>query len=286
MTALDRRLHAFRDDLADIGLKGQIEARRFVEGEAAEIIVPVADLKGAPKRDAGVDHQLLLGERIRVFDRAAGHAWVQSERDGYVGYVSADAVGGPGPEPTHLVWVPRTFAYPSDDLKSAPALPLSMGCAVAVTGHTERRGTMYATLATRMSVITDHVRPVGEADADYVAMAETLARTPYLWGGTSGFGVDCSGLVHLAMRMAGKTVLRDTDMQERSVGEPIDPGKAMADLKRGDLVFWKGHVAIMSDAENVIHASGRSMLVTREPLSDAVARIAALYGQPTAFRRP
>jgi cell wall-associated NlpC family hydrolase len=286
MTELDCRLNAYRPDLADARLKGRVEAERFTEGDPAEITVPVADIKNAPRDDAGVDHQLLLGDRVRVFDRAGGWSWIQAERDGYVGYVRADTLGKPGPQPTHLVAAPRSFAYPTDDLKSAPALPLSMGCAVAVTGQTERRGTVYATLSSGMSVIADHVRPVGETVDDYVAVAELLERAPYLWGGTSGFGVDCSGLIHLAMRMTGRSVLRDTDMQERSLGDEIDAGPGMRDLRRGDLVFWKGHVAIMTDVENAIHASGRSMLVTREKIADAVARIARLYGQPTAFRRP
>ena len=286
MTTLDRRLNAFRPDLADIELKGKIDAANFAAGEAAEIGIPVADLTGAPNDNAGVDHQLLLGDPLKVFERANGWAWVQSVRDSYVGYVREEALAMPGPAPTHLVAVPRSFAYPMDDLKSAPAQPLSMGCAVRVTGQTERRGTAYATLSTGQSVIADHLRPLKEHAADYVAVAEMLERAPYLWGGTSGFGVDCSGLVHLSMRMSGRDVLRDTDMQERTLGEEIDPGSELENLQRGDLVFWKGHVAIMTDGENAIHASGRSMLVTREPISDAVARIAALYGLPSKFRRP
>lgn len=286
MSDLDRRLNAFRPDLADVRLKGRVEAERFTEGEPAEITVPVADIRNAPRDDAGVDHQLLLGDRVQVFDRVGGWPWIQSDRDGYVGYVHAGALGRPGPEPTHTVAVPRSFAYPTDDLKTAPALPLSLGCAVSVTGHTERRGTAYATLSTGMSVIADHLRPVAEVEDDYVAVAETLERAPYLWGGTSGFGIDCSGLVHLAMRMTGRAVLRDTDMQERSLGEAVDPGPDMAELRRGDLVFWKGHVAIMTDSANAIHASGSTMLVTRERIADAIARIAKFYGPPTCIRRP
>jgi cell wall-associated NlpC family hydrolase len=117
-------------------------------------------------------------------------------------------------------------------------------------------------------------------------VAETLLYTPYLWGGVSAFGIDCSGLVQLAMRMAGRDVLRDSDMQAESIGEPIEPGSGFSGLRSGDLVFWKGHVAIMTDAENMIHANGHTMLVSRERLSDAVDRIGYLYGGPTGFRRP
>ncbi|MBO6900584.1 MAG: C40 family peptidase [Rhizobiaceae bacterium] len=286
MTDPDRRLNAYRPDLADIRLKGKVEAANFVAGDAAEITVAVADLAGAPEDSAGVDHQLLMGDPVTVFERKKGWAWVQSARDGYVGYVRQDVLGAAGSKPTHIVAVPRSFAYPTDDLKSAPVQPLSMGCAVRVTGETKRRGTAYAALSTGQSAIADHLEPFSDRAGDYVAVAEKLEHAPYLWGGTSGFGVDCSGLVHLAMRMAGRDVPRDTDMQERALGHEIDPGPDMAGLRRGDLVFWNGHVAIMTDGINAIHASGRSMLVTREPIADAVARIAALYGPPTRYRRP
>ena len=161
-----------------------------------------------------------------------------------------------------------------------------MGSAVEVTGFSETRGTRYCELGSDGFMIAAHLRPVGEFSADYVAVAESLEHAPYLWGGTSGFGVDCSGLVQLSMRMTGRSVLRDTDMQERTVGEPVDPGPACSHLRRGDLVFWKGHVAIMADEHTAIHANGNTMMVSREPLAKAIARIAPLYGEPTSYRRP
>ena len=141
-------------------------------------------------------------------------------------------------------------------------------------------------LASGEAMIAGHLRPVGEPAADYVAVAETLIDTPYLWGGTTGFGIDCSGLVQLSMRMAGRDVLRDTDMQAATVGEPVEPGPDFSALRRGDLVFWKGHVAIMTDAASMIHANGHTMIVSREGLREAIDRIGYLYGQPTGFRRP
>ena len=188
--------------------------------------------------------------------------------------------------PTHLVAAPRSFVYPGPDLKLPRSGELSMGSAVAVTGYAETRGTRYALLSSGEAIIAGHLRPAGDAAPDYVAVAEAFLNTPYLWGGVSGFGIDCSGLVQLSMRMAGRAVLRDTDMQAESIGEPIHPGAGFSGLRRGDLVFWKGHVAIMTDADNMIHANGHTMLVSRERLSDAIDRIGYLYGGPTGFRRP
>lgn len=286
MTARDARLHAFRPDLADDRLRGEVAAERFVAGQPARIVAAVADIRKAPAPGAGVNTQALFGADVRVFERAAGWAWIQAESDGYVGYMVESALGVREAEPTHLVAAPRSFLYPGPDLKLPRSGELSMGSAVTVTGHVETRGTRYALLSSGEALVAGHLRPVGAAATDYVAVAETLLYTPYLWGGVSGFGIDCSGLVQLAMRMAGRNVLRDSDMQAESIGEPVEPSPGFLGLRRGDLVFWKGHVAIMTDAENMIHANGHTMLVSRERLSDAIDRIGYLYGGPTGFRRP
>lgn len=286
MTARNPRLYAFRSDLADIRLKGEVEAARFVVGEPARIAVPVANLRRNPDGKAGLDTQLLLGDDVTVFEMREGWAWIQAARDGYVGYVNVGSLSNRGAAPTHVVTAPRSFVYPGPDLRFANVEALSMGCGVTVIGEAETRNTRYALLSSGEAMIAGHVKPIAEFAADYVAIAETFLHTPYLWGGTSGFGIDCSGVVQLAMRMCGISVLRDADMQEATVGEPLDPGADFKDLRRGDLVFWKGHVAIMTDAENMIHANGHTMLVSRERLDDAVTRIGYLYGQPTGFRRP
>ncbi len=286
MTAHDARLHAFRADLADARLKGEVSAERFVSGRPARIAVPVADIRRAPRPDAGVDTQLVCGDGVLVFDEAEGWAWVQAERDGYVGYVTDTALTAQNAALTHIVSVPRTFVYPGPDLRFPRTADLSMGSTVTVTGAAETRGTHYAVLASGEAMIAGHLRPVGEFAGDYVSVAEMFLGTPYLWGGVSGFGIDCSGLVQLAMRMTGRDVLRDTDMQAATIGEPLNAGPDFSGLRRGDLVFWKGHVAIMTDTENMIHANGHTMMVSREGLREAIARIGYLYGGPTGFRRP
>jgi cell wall-associated NlpC family hydrolase len=286
MTTLDRRLNAFRPDLADIRLTGQVEAERFAEGKTAEVTVPVADLRGRPAADAGLDTQLLLGDPVRVFEERDGWAWVQAGRDSYVGYMRADSLGPAGPPATHVVGVPRSFLYPGPDMKLPHAGALSLGSRVAVTGEAGTRGTRYLLLPDGRALVADHLLPLGEHAADYVTVAETLLHTPYLWGGASAFGIDCSGLVQLSLGMAGRTAPRDSDMQARALGTPLTPAPDLSDLKRGDLVFWKGHVGIMTGADAMIHANGYTMSVAVERLSDAVRRIRPFYGEPTGFRRP
>jgi cell wall-associated NlpC family hydrolase len=286
LTAHDARLHAFRPDLADARLKGEVSADRFVTGRPARIIAPVADVKKAPRADSGIDTQLIHGDDVLVFDETPGWAWVQAERDGYVGYVAQAHIGPREHAPTHRVVAPRSFVYPGADLRFARAGELSMGSLVTVVGNAETRGTAYALLPSGQAVIAGHLAPLETVADDFVAVAETLINTPYLWGGVSGFGIDCSGLVQLSMLMAGRNVLRDSDMQEAGLGERIVPGPEFSGLRRGDLVFWKGHVAIMTDADNMIHANGHTMMVSREGLRDAIDRIGYLYGGPTTFRRP
>jgi cell wall-associated NlpC family hydrolase len=258
-----------------------VEAAAFVRGDMASIAVPVADLRPAPDLSRGIDTQLLFGEPVKVFDRRDGLAWVQALEDGYVGYLP-EAQLTSETVPTHRIAVPRTFVYPEAELRKVPFHALSMGSRVTVTGEAETRGTRYFLLSTGGAVIARHcIEETAVLSADYVAIAETFLETPYLWGGRSGFGIDCSGLVQLAMMMAGRKILRDSDMQA-GFGTPI----AREELVRGDLVFWKGHVGIMEDEKTMLHANGHTMTVARENLNAAIERIGWLYQQPTGFRRP
>lgn len=283
---LDRRLVAWRPDLADARLEGQVQAERFVKGEPRRVALPVADLRAEPRPDCPIDHQLLLGEPVALFEEREGWAWVQARTSGYVGWMRADGLAADAGEPTHVVCVPRTFLYPEADLKQPALACLSMRSLIAPVGSETARGTDYLLLDDGSAVVDRHVRLRDRHDTDFVSVARRFLGTPYLWGGASGLGLDCSGLIHLAMAMCGRSAPRDSDMQAAGLGAEIDPGVNHSGLRRGDLVFWRGHVAIVEGDGNLLHANGYTMDVTSEPFGQAVERIATLFEHPIGYRRP
>lgn len=280
----DPRLNAFRPDLADLRLKGSVEAARFVEAALRRVVAPVAPLRREPRPDAALDTEALYGETVRVFDERDGWAWAQLDADGYVGYLPAGGLTEPGWQPTHRVTAIRTFVYPGPDLKLPPVASLSFGSLVALGDEVMTRGSPYLRLADGSGAVSArHVEPVDRPlPADFVAVARRFLGTPYLWGGRSGFGIDCSGLVQVALAAVGRKVRRDTDMQERTIGAPVPEGAA---LKRGDLVFWPGHVGILSGPDTLLHASGYQMEVVEETFGAARERIAASGTQVSGIRR-
>lgn len=285
---LDARVNVFRPDLADARLEGQVEADRFVTGEPHRIVVPIAAIRRAPRFDGAIDSEALLGEIVHVFEKTAeGWAWVQLETDAYVGYVSSEALGPVDPVPTHRVTALRTFVYPAADMKLPPVAALSIGSRLALGQAAEMRNTPYFWLADFSgAVVARHVEPLDAPPAaDFVAVAERFLETPYLWGGRSSLGLDCSGLVQLSLAAAGVQAPRDTGQQEGAIGTPVEGGLDGA-LQRGDLVFWQGHVGILRDPATLLHASGLQMMVVSEPLSGVLARYASAGIAMTAVRRP
>ncbi len=278
MVALDPRINAFRPEIAAAHLRGQVEARRFVEGARHAVIEPIADLRRAPTHDAPLDTQALLGDTVVVYETTEeGWAWGQLESDGYVGWLSANALGTPGPAATHKVAVPRTLAFPGPDIKLPPAAALPMGARLTIARQDER----FGVTENGWHIPAVHLVPVKARQADFVAVAESLMHAPYLWGGKSSLGIDCSGLVQVALQAAGVSCPRDSDMQELALGTLSPPGR----LKRGDLVFWKGHVAIARDNEALIHANAHHMMVASEPADRAIARIKAAGSDVISVRR-
>jgi cell wall-associated NlpC family hydrolase len=275
--SLDPRVTLARTDLAAIGLEGEVRAPRFAPTFAAQAITPTVAIRAAPDPSAEQVDQLLLGEVFDKLEETDGFVWGQARRDGYVGFVEVSALANEIATPSHWVSAPRTYAFAQSSIKARAFGPISMNALLTITEETE-------TLALAAGVgwiAKAHLSPVGESSDDPAAIAESFLGAPYLWGGRTSLGLDCSGLMQQALYAAGAACPRDAD-QQASLGTPIGPDG----LARGDLVGWRGHIGMMLDETRLIHANAHHMAVAIEPLAEAIARIAAKGGgEPTAMRR-
>jgi cell wall-associated NlpC family hydrolase len=298
----DPRLTPARPDLAAKQLEGRIEAARFVEGRTYEIAEPQAPMRRAPSPEAALDTEALKGERVTIYETTdEGWAWGQLAIDGYVGYLPAGALAPPGPAPTHKVVALRTLVFPGPSIKLPPVEAFALGCRLAIA-HFEAP---FAVTVSGGYLPERHLAAIDAAERDFVAVAERFLGAPYLWGGKTSLGLDCSGLVQVALAACGITCPRDSDMQEKTFAPApaekgvesrlglsqtganaltaLDPSYG---LQRGDLLFWEGHVGIARDAATLIHANAFHMAVAIEPIAEAIARIGADGSEVTSIRRP
>ena len=274
----DPRITPARPDLAAAHLRGKVEAGRFVEGTEQEVIVGLAPLRKDPQHDATLVTEALCGERMTIYETdEEGWAWGQLKSDGYVGWLPAAMLLAPGIAPTHKVTAVRTLVFPGPSIKLPPVDALPLGAELAVAREQES----FAVTASGGFVPKSHLAPVANPEPDFVAVAERFLGVPYLWGGKSSLGLDCSGLVQVALTACGIKCPRDSDMQESALGKSA----SLAGLQSGDLIFWKGHVAIARGRNSMIHANAFHMAVAVEPVAEGLARIGATGSQVTSVRR-
>lgn len=283
----DMRLQPMRKGMAALALEERgVKADAYVQGILYHAIAPVCVLRRDPGEESAADTQLLYGEDFYVYGEEAEWYWGQAALDGYVGWVRKSHLCEGALNPTHHVMSRGTFLYSEADLKSQPVMKIPMASRVRIIGEETVRGTRYLETSGHGWLVAHHVRPLEKWASDFVMVGESMVGLTYLWAGRSTFGIDCSGFVQLAMLMAGIHVLRDTDMQEQTIGEPVPFQDDLRGLRRGDLVFWPGHVGMMRDEETLLHANGHTMTVFSEPLQEAVNRVSYLYDRPRAVRRP
>lgn len=280
MAEFDARLTPARDDIAAAHLKDVIRAARYVEGTVLAADHGAVSLRAKPSAASRLETQVLFGEQFTMYDEADGWAWGQCAFDGYVGYVERRLLGAPHGAPTHRVNARFSHIYAAGEVKAPAIRQLPMNAKLSVM----QMGAKFAALSSGGFVPVAHIVPIDEVCAEFVSVAEQMLGAAYLWGGRSPDGIDCSGLVQIALERCGVDAPRDSDMQERALGQGVSGGVKSV-LRRGDLVFWSDHVGIMCDGETMLHANSHHMMVAKERLGGVVARNEAAGSAVTSVRR-
>jgi cell wall-associated NlpC family hydrolase len=287
---LDPREHPFRESVAASYLQGKVDAEQFVDGQITKVASDVVPLRGAPGIAVNRISELLFGENFTVYEWIGPWAWGQCQTDGYVGFAPADGLSNDTVAATHEVSALRTYAFEKPDLKSWPVATLHMTSRVAVSD--EAHG--YCLTDADGWVSRRHLVEIGAGPdlqkdkSNFITAARSFLGAPYLWGGRSSLGLDCSGLVQLALMRTGHSAPRDCDQQERCVGSIVENGLASGSargLQAGDLLFMNGHVVVVSAPGRVLHANAHHMCVAEEPFDEFLARVAAMGLPVTTVRR-
>jgi hypothetical protein len=269
LPVLDPRVTPARPDLAASHLEGSVTAERFVDPVDRQAIQAAIPIRKTPSDDAAMDDQVLAGEVFAVLEEADGWAWGFARSDGYVGWARLTGLSPQILEANMRITALRTYAFSSPDLKSVPNHMLSLNAKFA----SGRRVGRFVEAQGLGWVFVDHCGRRDAHAADFVTVAETFRGAPYLWGGKESSGLDCSGLLQMALEAYGLAVPRDADQQElalRSAWTDVTDG---GERQRGDVVFWPGHVGIMTDSTHFLHANAHTMDVALESFADAERRI-------------
>ena len=282
MSEMDRRLTPARPDLAARFLKDRVSAERYVDPVDHRCIVPAAAIRRDASANAGMDDQVLYGEEFAVLEERDGWCWGFSRADGYVGWVEASALSGETLKADRRISAVRTYLFPEPDFKKPPLALLGLNARFAA-GAVEGR---FVEACGAGWITAHHTAPLSEFASDFVAVAEAHLGAPYLWGGKESLGLDCSGLVQMTLAAAGVDVPRDADQQEAALKGMWDEVTAEAERERGDIVFWPGHVGILTDSEHLLHANAFTMDVTLEPFADAERRIREAENPVRTIVRP
>lgn len=260
---MDTRVTAFNGRVAASALRGQVDAEHFTDGTPGQITAAVTDLTGMPEGPRL--RQVLLGDSVTIYEDRGGYCYIQSAKDGYCGYVARADIGEPD-VPTHRVSARATHAYSAPDIKSPERMMISLGGRITTRSETE------TFVETEFGFVPKaHLSGIDELDSDPPEVARRFLGTPYLWGGNSSSGIDCSGLVQAAFLACGHACPGDSDMQCADLGTALPIGSAVL---RGDLLFWTGHVALALSPDMLIHATAHPMAVVTEGTQDAITRIA------------
>lgn len=269
---LDLRITPFRRGIAAAHLKGVVEAQTYNEGKTVQIVVPELAIRSEPMITSGMESQALKGQIATCYGEENGFSLIQMQDDEYVGWVITQGISEKFTSTTHKITALKTYIYSDESIKSLPLAALTQGTSITIAHVGEK----FSRLFDGSYVFTPHIAPISAHATDWVQSALLYLNCPYLWGGKTSSGLDCSALVQLALATQGIKAPRDSDQQEAALGQEVAIQSGhMPKVQKGDLLFWKGHVAICLDENTILHANAHHMSVQKEPLLEALKRIDA-----------